>query len=155
MMELGATLPEFTLTDDTGNDVRWSALRGKPVVLFAYPRADTPGCTAEACAFRDLSATFAAHGIQVYGISADKVAAQQKFRAKYGLTIPLLSDPDKTVLLPLGAWGEKVSYGKKSVGIIRSTFLFDERGALREVWPKVKVEGHADAVLAAAIQRFG
>jgi thioredoxin-dependent peroxiredoxin len=150
MIEIGTELPEFALQDEAGRAVRSDALRGRPLVLFAYPRADTPGCTKEACAFRDLAAEFGALGVQVYGLSADKIAAQQKFAAKYGLTIPLLSDPDRQLLTALGAWGEKVLYGKKSMGIVRSTFLFDRDGVLRERWPKVKVEGHADAVLARA-----
>ncbi len=154
MIAAGSTLTDFTLQDDSGTAVQWSSLRGKPVVIFAYPRADTPGCTKEACAFRDLQADFAAIGVAVYGISADKVASQYKFRAKYGLTIPLLSDPEKAVLGELGAWGEKMMYGKKVLGILRSTFLFDAAGVLVLHWPKVQVEGHAEKVLAAATARF-
>src|SRR4051812_11837363 len=107
MLKAGDTLEDFTLKDDRGGDVKWSSLRGKPVVIFAYPKADTPGCTREACAFRDLAGEFAAKGVTVYGISADSVDKQARFREKYGLTIPLLSDPDKKVLTAMGAWGEK------------------------------------------------
>jgi peroxiredoxin Q/BCP len=148
MLKAGDTLEDFTLKDDRGADVRWSSLRGKPVVIFAYPKADTPGCTREACAFRDLAGEFAAKGVTVYGISADSVDRQAKFREKYGLTIPLLSDPDKKVLTALGAWGEKKSYGKTFTGIIRSTYSFDKNGIADRVWPSVKVDGHADKVLA-------
>lgn len=148
MIEKGDTLPDFTLTDDRGQAVRWSDLRGRPVVLFAYPRADTPGCTKEACAFRDLAGEFASRGVAVYGISADKPAAQARFRDKYGLTIPLLSDPDRQILTILGAYGKKMMYGKEVQGIIRSTWAFDRDGAVAQVWRNVKVDGHADKVLA-------
>ena len=147
MIEKGSTLQDFTLADDKGQPVHWADLRGKPVVLFAYPRADTPGCTKEACAFRDLASDFGSKGIQVYGISADKPAAQAKFREKYHLTMPLLSDPDRTVLTELGAYGKKMMYGKEVQGIIRSTWAFDANGMVAQVWRNVKVDGHADRVL--------
>lgn len=154
MLAVGATLDDFTLNDDRDQPVRWSSLRGQPVVIFAYPRADTPGCTREACAFRDLAADFARHGVRVFGLSSDKVAALGRFRDKYGLTMPLLSDPDKQVLRALGAWGTKKMYGKDVEGTLRSTFAFDADGVAWQVWPQVKVDGHADAVLAAVAQRF-
>jgi peroxiredoxin Q/BCP len=149
MIEAGATVPDFTLTDDHDRTVQWNSLRGKPVIVFAYPRANTPGCTKEACSFRDLAPEFAKRGAVVLGISADSPKAQGSFREKYELTMPLLADPQHVVLAPWGIWGEKTLYGKKSMGIRRSTFLFDKDGVLRKVWPNVKVEGHADKVLAA------
>lgn len=147
MIDVGDSLPDFTLEDDHGRTVRAADLRGRPVVLFAYPRADTPGCTKEACAFRDLAAEFRAKGVEVYGISADKPAAQARFRDKYALGLPLLSDPDRSLLGALGAYGTKKMYGKDVQGIIRSTFAFDASGALRRAWRAVKVDGHADRVL--------
>ena len=149
MLEAGATVADFTLKDQSGTEVRWSKLRGKPVVVFAYPKADTPGCTKESCAFRDLSAEFEKRGVQVYGLSADTTASQAKFAKKYDLNMPLLADPDHVILEPWGIWGEKTNYGKTSMGIKRSTFLFDKKGVLVRVWPAVKVDGHAEAVLAA------
>ncbi len=154
MIEKGEKLQDFTLTDDRGQAVRWADLRGKPVVLFAYPRADTPGCTKEACAFRDLQGDFASKGVAVYGISADKPAAQARFRDKYQLGIPLLSDPDRQILTILGAYGKKMMYGKEVQGIIRSTWAFDRDGAVAQVWRNVKVDGHADKVLAEIASLF-
>jgi peroxiredoxin Q/BCP len=155
MLEAGATVPDFALQDDQGRTVRWSELRGKPVVVFAYPKANTPGCTKEACAFRDLGAEFAKRGVTVLGISGDSVKAQAKFRDAYGLSTPLLADPDRSVLMPWGIYGEKKMYGKTVQGIKRSTFLFDRDGVLRHVWPNVKVDGHAEAVLKKVDELFG
>ena len=155
MIEAGATIAEFELQNDQGETVRWSQFRGKPVVVFFYPRADTPGCTREACAFRDLRGEFEARGVNVLGVSGDKVAAQAKFRDKYSLTIPLLADPEHRIIEPWGVWKEKTMYGKKSMGIQRSTFVFDANGVLRHVWPNVKVDGHADAVLSKVTELFG
>lgn len=154
MLSIGDAPADFTLTDDHGNDVVWSSLRGQPVVVFAYPKANTPGCTKEACAFRDLSAEFGALGVKVFGISADSVKAQGNFRDKHGLTMPLLSDKEHVVLEPWGIWGEKKNYGRTYMGIIRSTFLFDADGKVAHVWPKVRVKGHVDAVLEKARDLF-
>ena len=147
MLEPGATPDDFTLQDHAGQDVRWVDFRGHPVVVFFYPKASTPGCTKEACAFRDHGPAFAERGVKVLGISADSVTAQERFHSKYELTMPLLSDPDKTVLEAWGVWGEKKNYGRTYMGIHRSTFLFDAEGRLVHVWPKVRVKGHVEQVL--------
>lgn len=149
MLDVGDVPADFELQDQDGNTVRWADYRGKPVVVFFYPKADTPGCTKEACAFRDLAPAFAAKGAAVLGVSADSVKRQSSFRAKYGLTATLLADPDKKILGPWGVFGEKKMYGKPVQGIIRSTFLFDATGAVVRRWSPVKVDGHAEAVLAA------
>jgi peroxiredoxin Q/BCP len=147
MLATGLPAPGFTLHDHAGAPVSWEDFRGHPVVVFFYPKADTPGCTREACAFRDLTPEFTALGVKIVGISADPVKRQAGFQRKYDLTMPLLADPDHAVLEPWGVWAEKVLYGKKSMGIVRTTFLFDAAGVLRHAWPKVKVDGHAEAVL--------
>lgn len=149
MLDIGSTVEPFTLTAHDGSEVRWEDLRGSPVVFFFYPKASTPGCTKEACAFRDLRSAFDDRGVKVFGVSADSIKRQQNFANKYELTMPLLSDPDHTILEPWGVWGQKKLYGRVYDGIIRSTFLFDASGVLRYVWPKVKVTGHADQVLSA------
>ncbi|MCB9679163.1 MAG: thioredoxin-dependent thiol peroxidase [Alphaproteobacteria bacterium] len=155
MLTVGQTVDDFTLQDAAGNPVQWSALRGHPVVVFFYPKADTPGCTTEACAFRDLGAEFAALGVAVYGASADSVKRQAGFTAKYGLTMPLLADPEHVVLEPWGVWAEKKNYGKTYMGIKRTTFLFDADGKVAQVWENVKVKGHAEKVLDAARELVG
>jgi len=147
MLAIGDTVEDFTLLDQDGQEVHWRDFRGKPVVVFFYPRANTPGCTKEACAFRDTRAEFEAEGVAVIGISGDSVKAQSNFRTKHELDFPLLSDKDHVVLEPWGVWGEKRMYGKTSMGIIRSTFLFDADGVVKHVWSPVKVAGHVDAVL--------
>jgi peroxiredoxin Q/BCP len=149
MLDVGDVPEDFELADQAGNTVRWADYRGKPVIVFFYPRADTPGCTKEACAFRDLSAAFAEKGAAVLGMSADTVKRQQAFHAKYALGLTLLADPEKKVLGPWGVFGEKKMYGKPVQGIIRSTFLFDAAGKVVRRWSPVKVDGHVDAVLAA------
>lgn len=155
MLAEGDVPADFTLPDQEGHDVSWSSLRGRPVVVFFYPKASTPGCTQEACAFRDLKGELEAVGVQVIGISADSVTRQKNFAVKQDLSYPLLSDPDQVVLAPWGVWGEKKMYGKTFEGIIRSTFLFDAEGKVVRAWPKVKVKGHVDEVLAAAREAFG
>lgn len=154
MLDVGDTVSDFTLTDDHGNEVQWSDLRGKPVVFFFYPKASTPGCTKEACAFRDLRSDFESRGVAVYGVSADSVKRQSNFREKYELTMPLLADTEKTIIEPWGVWQEKKNYGRTYMGIVRSTFLFDADGAVAHVWPKVRVKGHAEAVLAKVDELF-
>jgi peroxiredoxin Q/BCP len=149
MIAEGRKAPDFTLASSQGGEVRLTELRGKTVVLYFYPKDDTPGCTREACAFRDSQAALRKRGVVVLGVSGDSLAAHEKFRAKYKLNFPLLSDPDKAVARKYGAWGEKVLYGKKTVGMIRSTFVIDGDGVVRKVFPRVKVDGHADQVLAA------
>jgi peroxiredoxin Q/BCP len=148
-LEAGQTAPDFTLAADDGSKVKLSALRGKPVVLYFYPRDDTPGCTKEACAFRDQQSSLAKHGVTVLGVSTDDVASHVKFRDKYKLNFPLLADTDHRVAEKYGAWREKNMYGKKSMGIQRSTYLIDGEGKVRKVWKRVQVDGHDAAVLEA------
>lgn len=150
MIEVGAKVDAFEIQDHQGNPVSWASFRGKPVVFFFYPKASTPGCTKEACAFTELGNAFSDAGIQVVGISADSVKRQSNFATKYGLTMPLLADTEMEVIKGWGAWGEKKMYGKTYEGIIRSTFLFDADGTLVHVWPKVRVKGHAEEVLETA-----
>jgi peroxiredoxin Q/BCP len=149
MPKPGAPAPPFDLEDGSGGRVTLAGLKGKPVVLYFYPKDDTPGCTREACDFRDLKATFAKAGAVILGVSADGPDAHARFTEKYHLTFPLLSDPDHGVLTAYGVWGEKTNYGRTYMGITRATFLIDAQGRIARVWPKVKVEGHAEAVLEA------
>jgi peroxiredoxin Q/BCP len=135
MIEAGDQAPDFTLLDQDGNEVTLSDLRGRPVVLYFYPKADTPGCTTQACGMRDILGDIG--DTAVLGISPDKPAKQAKFDEKYGLGFPLLADEDHAVADSYGAWGEKSMYGKKYQGIIRSAFLVDEKGKIQEAWPKV------------------
>ena len=135
MIETGDTAPDFDLPDQDGQIVRLSDLRGRPVVLYFYPKADTPGCTTQACGMRDILGDIG--DTAVLGISPDKPAKQAKFDEKYGLGFPLLADEDHAVAEAYGAWGEKSMYGKKYMGIIRSAFLVDEKGKIQEAWPKI------------------
>ncbi len=128
-----------------------SDFAGQTVVVYFYPRDDTPGCTKEACQFNDALAKFRRLKVPVIGISPDKQASHVKFRDKYGLKFPLLSDPDHTVMEKYGAWGEKVMYGKPTTGVIRSTFLIDEKGKVARAWYSVKADGHAAKVLEEAL----
>ena len=146
-VEAGKKAPDFTLPADDGGQVKLSGLRGKPVVLYFYPRDDTPGCTREACAFRDRKSQLAKLGVAVLGISTDGVESHGKFRDKYQLNFPLLADTDHKVAEKYGAWREKVRFGKKSMGIQRSTFLIDAAGTVRKVWKSVKVDGHDEQVI--------
>lgn len=150
MLEPGQQPDDFTLPDQTGAPIVWSSLRGRPVVVFFYPKASTPGCTQEACDFRDLRSAFDAIGVTVLGASADAPRAQARFAEKNALAFPLLSDPEHAVLAPWGVWGAKKLYGRDYEGIIRTTVLFDAHGRVAQVWSPVKVAGHVDAVLAAA-----
>ena len=145
----GATAPDFTLKADDGRDVRLSDFRGKPVVLYFYPKDDTPGCTKEACAFRDRRHDMEERGAVVLGVSPDDVASHVKFRDKYSLNFPLLADPGHQVAESYGAWGEKTFMGRKSMGINRSTFVIDREGKVAKAWHKVSVDGHDEQVLAA------
>ena len=144
---LGTPLPAFSLQDDQGNTVSNRHLQGHWTVLYAYPKDSTPGCTTEACDFRDNLARVQALGAQVYGLSRDNQKSHLNFIAKQSLPFHLLSDPDCTLLKPLGAFGRKVMYGKEMEGIIRSTFLVDPAGIIRQVWPKVSVKGHVAEVI--------
>lgn len=143
----GQMAPAFKLTADDGAEVRLSALKGQPVVLYFYPKDNTPGCTAEACAFRDRKQEIAQLGAHVLGISPDTVASHVTFRDKFQLNFPLLADPDHAVAEKYGAWREKNMYGKKSMGIQRSTFLIDAQGRVAKVWQRVKVDGHDQQVI--------
>jgi len=145
----GDPAPDFTLQNDRGEEVRLSALRGQPVVLYFYPKDDTPGCTKEACSFRDRKSELAARGAVVLGVSPDGVESHARFRDKFDLNFPLLADPEHRVAEAYGAWREKNLYGRKSMGIQRSTFLIGHDGVVRRAWPKVAVDGHDDEVLAA------
>ncbi len=146
----GSKAPAFSLPRDGGGKVSLADFKGQNLVLYFYPRADTPGCTVESKAFSTLSKAFAEAGTAVLGVSADPVKAQDAFKAKHGLAIPLASDETHRMLDAYGVWGEKSMYGKKFMGITRTTFLIDRDGRIARIWPKVKVEGHAEDVLAAA-----
>jgi thioredoxin-dependent peroxiredoxin len=149
MIEPGAEAPDFTLTDQDGNDVELSKLKGKIVVLYFYPKADTPGCTVQACSVRDRRADYEAAGAVVLGVSPDPVKALAKFAQKYGLAFTLLSDADHAVAERYGVWVEKSMYGRTYWGNSRTTFLIDADGVVRHVIPKVTPKTHDDEVLAA------
>lgn len=149
MIQVGKKAPAFTLESSEGGKVKLSEQAGKIVVVYFYPRDSTSGCTLEAQDFTAKLPAFEKAGAVVYGVSKDSIESHCKFRDKYELKVPLLSDPDGKMLEAYGAWGEKVLYGKKSKGIIRSTVLIGTDGKVVKHWPKVTVKGHADAVLAA------
>jgi peroxiredoxin Q/BCP len=149
MIEAGARAPDFRLQDGEGKVHILSDFAGKMLVLYFYPRDDTPGCTKEACGFRDAHDRIRAAGAAVVGISADSIASHAKFRDKYGLPFVLLSDPSKETIAAYGAWGNKKMYGKTVQGIIRSTFIIGADGVVKKVFPKVSPEGHAEEILAA------
>lgn len=148
-VEEGKKAPAFTLTADGGSKVRLSELKGQPVVLYFYPKDDTPGCTKQACAFRDRSKELKKLGAAIFGISPDTVESHEKFRDKFDLNFPLLADPDHKIAEKYGAWREKNMYGKKSMGIQRSTFVIDAAGKVAKLWKRVKVDGHDEQVLKA------
>jgi len=145
----GSAAPDFTLPSDAGEPVRLSSLRGRKVVLYFYPKDDTSGCTAQACELRDALPRFDGVDAVVLGVSPDPVASHRKFRDKYGLNFPLLSDEDHAVAEAYGVWVEKSMYGRTYMGIERSTFLIGEDGRVLEAWRKVKPAGHAEMVAAA------
>ncbi|PKQ07120.1 MAG: thioredoxin-dependent thiol peroxidase [Alphaproteobacteria bacterium HGW-Alphaproteobacteria-12] len=147
--EAGKKAPAFSLSADDSTTVSLKALAGRKVVLYFYPKDDTPGCTTEAIAFSALKKKFDAAGAVVIGVSKDTVEKHSKFRDKHKLTVRLLSDEDGKTLEAYGVWAEKSLYGRKFMGIVRTTFLIDEKGVVRRVWPKVKVKDHAEEVLAA------
>ena len=149
MPEITQPAPDFTLPATGGSDVTLSALQGSPVVLFFYPRDDTPGCTKESIGFSESLAAFDAAGAKVFGISRDSMAKHDKFTAKHDLTVPLLSDEDGSVTEAYGVWVEKNMYGKKSMGIERATYLIAADGSIAQIWRKVKVAGHVEVVLEA------
>lgn len=138
----GDPAPDFTLTTDQGSDLTLSELRGRKVVLYAYPAAMTSGCTKQACDFRDSLDSLRSHGYEVVGISPDSPEKLAKFREHDGLTFPLVSDPDRKVLAAYGAYGEKMNYGRKTIGVIRSTFVIDEDGRIGKAMYNVRATGH-------------
>lgn len=148
-IEPGSKAPAFTLPDDQGHKVKLSDLKGSPVVLYFYPRDDTPGCTKEACAFRDRYDELEQAGVRLLGVSGDSAESHTKFRTKHELPFPLLVDAEHKLSEKYGAWREKNMYGKKSMGIQRSTFLIDADGKVAKVWKRVRVDGHDDQVLEA------
>ena len=149
-LEVGAKAPDFRLARDGGGTISLADFTGRKLVLFFYPKADTSGCTIEAKDFSRLNAAFAAAGIAVVGVSADPVKKQDAFKSKHGLATPLASDETHAMLEDYGVWGQKSMYGKTYMGINRTTVLIGADGRIARIWPKVKIEGHADEVLAAA-----
>jgi peroxiredoxin Q/BCP len=152
MLKAGDRAPDIRVHTDTGGDFRLSDLKGKRVVLYFYPRANTPGCTTEACEFRDGIKAFAKKGAAVVGVSPDKPAAQANFKAKYDLPLTLLADEDRAAAQAYGVWREKNMYGKKVMGIERSTFVIGPDGKIEKIYAKVKAQGHAAEVLAGLSQ---
>jgi peroxiredoxin Q/BCP len=149
MVAEGRDAPDFTLPDQGGRDVTLSDLRGSPVVLYFYPRADTPGCTTQACGIRDHRADYEAAGATVIGVSPDTVEAQRRFAGKHGLDFTVLADPDHEIADLYGVWGEKSMYGKTYMGVRRATFVIDSDGKVAKVSPKVSPKTHDEVVLAA------
>jgi thioredoxin-dependent peroxiredoxin len=149
MIEEGQPAPDFTLFDQEGKAVTLSKLKGSPIVLYFYPKDDTPGCTTEACAFRDAEADHQALGAKVLGVSPDDVKSHAKFAAKHGLKFPLLADTETKVCQLFGVWKEKSMYGRTYMGVERTTVVIDGEGMVRKVFHKVKVPGHSDSVIEA------
>jgi peroxiredoxin Q/BCP len=150
MLQIGDIAPDFTLPTDGGGELTLSRMRGKQVVLYFYPKDDTSGCTKEACDFREKIQEFEKAGVVVLGLSPDSVQRHDKFKAKYDLPFSLIADEEKISLEAYGVWVEKSMYGRKYMGVERSTFLIDTEGRIKASWRKVKVPGHVDAVLSAA-----
>lgn len=147
MLEIGNRMPDFSAADQNGNIVKSADLIGKKTVVYFYPKANTPGCTAEACSLRDNYERFLALGYNVIGISKDSVKAQKNFSDKYALPFPLIADTDALIIKAFGAWGEKKLYGKTYEGILRKTFIFNENGILEEIIDKVNTKNHAEQIL--------
>ena len=148
MLELGMKAPDFTLSDKDGKDVSLSDFLGKKVVLYFYPKDNTPGCTRQACAFAGLYSQFQTKGVEVIGISKDSVASHVKFAEKYNLPFILLSDPKRKAIEPYGVWQEKKMAGKVGMGVVRTTFIIDEEGKIAKIMPKVKPDTNAEEILA-------
>ena len=151
MLKEGDDAPVFTTKNQSGEDIKLADLRGKRVILYFYPKDDTPGCTKEACSLRDSFDIFEDKGIKIFGVSTDSEKSHQKFISKYSLPFDLLADTEKEIVNAYGVWGEKMNYGKKYMGINRMTFLIDEDGKIAKIFKKVKVDEHANEVL----QAFG
>lgn len=147
-IDVGSQAPDFTAATNDG-EISISDLKGQVVVLFFYPKDNTPGCTKEACGFRDVRGELEAKGVKVFGVSKDSLKSHARFTEKFDLNFPLISDPDLEILQAYGAWAEKKMYGKTFLGVIRTTVLIDGEGVVRQIWRKVKVAGHVDAVLEA------
>ena len=148
-LEIGDAAPDFTMPASGGRTVSLATLKGKPFVLYFYPKADTPGCTKQACAFQEALPQLGKIGVEVIGVSKDKMKPIEKFAEKFGLSFPLASDNETQVAEAYGVWVEKSMYGKKYMGLERATFLVDAAGKIARIWPKVKIEGHATDVSAA------
>ena len=146
----GDKAPDFTLETDGGGSLKLSSLKGEKVVVYFYPRDNTPGCTQESCDFRDLEPDFSKVDAKIIGISKDSITSHDKFKSKFDLPFTLVSDPDLVAIKAFDVWREKNMYGKKTMGVERSTFLIDKKGVIAKAWRKVKVKGHAEEVLAAA-----
>ena len=149
MIDVGQAAPDFSLGDQDGTSVTLSGCKGSPTVLYFYPKDDTPGCTKEACAFRDAFAEYRKRGARIIGVSPDDPASHGRFVKKYHLPFTLLADPDHRVCELYGVWKEKNLYGRKSMGVERTTFVIDAEGIIRAAFPRVKVDGHSEAVIAA------
>jgi peroxiredoxin Q/BCP len=147
MLKPGDRAPQFNLPSSDGSLIRLADHKGKKVILYFYPKDDTPGCTKEACSFQEGLGKFSKKGAVVLGVSADSVESHSKFAAKHGLAFPLLSDETKEVCKAYGVWQEKSLYGRKFMGIARTTFVIDERGIVQHIFPKVKVDGHSKEIL--------
>jgi thioredoxin-dependent peroxiredoxin len=147
MVEEGTAAPDFQLETDAGETVSLADFKGRPLVLYFYPKDDTPGCTKQACGIRDAYGELEAKGVAVVGVSADSVESHKKFKEKYGLQFPLLSDPDRQLIDALGLWQEKTSRGKTYMGIVRSTVIVDEDGKIKKFLPNVKPDEHVDLLL--------
>jgi peroxiredoxin Q/BCP len=147
MLEVGDKAPEFTAPTDGGGMIRLRDLRGKKVILYFYPKDNTPGCTTEACDFRDASASLGEKGVSVVGVSPDTAASHDKFKGKFDLPFPLVSDPEHEISQSYGVWKEKSLYGRKFMGIERSTFVIDELGKIAEIYRKVRVKNHVGSLI--------
>ena len=147
MLKIGDLAPDFTLTDKDGHAVSLSDFKGKKVVLYFYPKDNTPGCTRQACAFAGAYAEFQERGVEVIGVSRDSVASHVKFAEKFGLPFVLLSDPDRIAIEAYGVWQEKKMCGKVSMGVVRTTYLIDEQGVITDVMPRVKPDTNAQEIL--------
>jgi len=149
-LAVGDRAPPFRLATDQGDEISAAALKGQPYVLYFYPKDDTPGCTKEAIAFSENASKFKALGLAIVGVSKDNTQSHEKFRRKYGLKVRLGSDPEKKMARDYGVWVQKKLYGRTYMGMDRATFLIDDKGVIRQIWRKVKVPGHAEAVLESA-----